>query len=290
MKLTIDIISRGRPGLLLDTVNQTLPNISRDDTTLFVALDEDDAAGRSCIDKMPADNRVKVSVKPREDSRGEKYDRALVEAPADVYLLGVDCAPLLTPAFDQIIVNAARLFPDGIGCVYTPMANASFPGYQAPTAKLVEKLGCTYNHEYPYWFIDHELDDICRMIGRYVCIDIDVDLKRRRPDNTQRMWDLAFWTAYFDVMTLERRARARAIIKSEDFECPAWQKIVLCNSYQPIESRSHWINSNVRAQAAEIEAQRGEKDPPDEGYKRAKARAEAKLLDLYAAIKEKQAA
>ena len=286
MNLTMIVPTRGRPNLLLETLAHTILNVSREDTKILICVDDDDKPTIDALGRLPQDDRVRVSIKPREDSRGEKYDRALTEAKADVYLLAVDCAPVLTPAFDQHIINAARLFPDGIGCVYTPMANASFPGYQAPTARLVEKLGYIYNPEYPYWFVDHELDDICRMIGRHVCVDIDVSTAPLRPAKTIRMHDLAFWTSYFDVMTLERRLKARDIINSTDFESPDWLKQVLCNSYQPIEARSYWINNNVRTNAAAIEAQRGETAPPDEGYLRAKAKADKKLIEVFAALKQ----
>lgn len=285
MKLTMIIPTRGRPNLLLETLAHTILNVGRDDTRILICVDDDDKSTIECLGQLPTDDRVKVSIKPREDSRGEKYNRALAEAEADVYLLAVDCAPILTSGFDQAIINAARLFPDGIGCVYTPMANASFPGYQAPTAGLVAKLGYIYNPEYPFWFVDHELDDICRMIGRYVCVDVDVQTSAMRPAKTIRLRDLEFWTRYFDLMTMERRLKARAIINAVDFECPQWMKAIMRDWYQPIEARSYWINNNVRNQAAEIEAQRGETAPPDEGYLRAKAKADKKLIEVFAALK-----
>lgn len=219
-----------------------------------------------------------MSVRPREDSRGEKYDRALTEAPADVYLPAVDCAPVITPAFDQAIINAARVFDDGICCVHTPMINGSFPpGLQAFTAGWVEKIGYIYNHEYPFWFIDHETDDLARLICRYVPVDINVNVSELRPDKTMRLRDLAFWTTYYDMMTLERRLKARQIINSPDFEGSHGLKLALCNNYHAVEARSYAINKWVRENAAAIEAQRGEQGSPDEGYLRAKAKAEHKL-------------
>lgn len=286
MKLSIIIATRGRPELLKTTIENTLPHISSEKTRVLVCVDDDDQKTIDSLRFLPIDSRLTFSIKPREDSRGEKYDRALTEATADIYLPAVDCAPILTPGFDKTITSAATLFPDGIGCVYTPMVNASFPGLQAPTAKLVEKLGHIYSHEYPYWFIDHELDDIARMIGRYVCIDVDVSTAPMRPSKTIRMWDLAWWTVYFDMMTLERRLRARAIIDSVDFEEAQWRKAIMRDQYQPIEARSRWINGNVRANAVAIQNDRGEKGPPDEGYLRVKAKAEQKLQALYAAMRQ----
>lgn len=283
MSLTVIIPTRGRPDKLAKTVDSMVKNVSRDDTRILVCVDEDDL--ETLKHWAPVHRRVIVSIKPREDSRGEKYDRALKECPADVYMLHVDCVPVLTPGFDQKIIDAASLFEDGIGCVYTPMANASFPGSQCPTAKLVEKIGYTYNHEYPFWFIDHELDDICRMIGRLVFADVKCEHREMRPGTTIRLRDLEFWTTYFDLMALERRAKARQIIMSDDFKATPKQKQILCNSYQIVEARSANINAGVRANAAIIERERGDKNPPDEGYLRAKARAEQKLSELLRTLK-----
>lgn len=285
MSLTINIATRGRPELLRKTIEASLPNMVRSDTVLMVSIDDDDKETVASLEGLPIDDRIHISVKPREDSRGEKYDRALKEAPASVYLPAVDCAPFLTPRFDEKILEAANLFPDNIGCVYTPMANSSFPSLQAPTAGLVKKLGHIYNHEYPFWFIDHELDDICRMIGRFVFVDVNVSHRPWRPGTTIRLRDLEFWTSYYDLMTLERRLKARAIIMSPEFQAPDWQRKVLANSYQVVESRSRQINASVRQNAAAIEEQRGDKNPPDEGYLRAKAKAETKLSQFLQTLK-----
>ncbi len=289
MSLTVIIPTRDRPQLLLKTMASAIVNSVNHDTRILVCVDEDDTptidALAHALSGVKPDGRLCISVKPREDSRGEKYDRALTEAPGSVYLLGVDAAPIMTKGYDQLILDAASLFPDNIGCVYAPMANASFPSYQAPTAGLVKRLGGCYSREYAFWFVDHELDDICRMIGRYVCVDINVDCHSMRPGKTLRLRELEFWTTYFDLMTLERRLKARDIIMSPDFQAPDWQKTVLCNSYQPIESRSYWINSNVRNNAAYIEKQRGDPGPPDEGYLRVKRKAENKLTNTLAALR-----
>lgn len=285
MRLTVNIATRGRPDLLKKTTEIFLKNMVLDNTALMLSVDDDDKETIAALDRFPIDLRLKYSVKPREDSRGEKYDRALTEHPADVYLPAVDSVPILTEGFDKIILDSARVFPDGIGVVNTPMANSSFPGLQAPTAKLVEKLGFIYNHEYPFWFIDHELDDIARMIGRFIFAPVRCLQHEWRPGTTTRLRDLEFWTAYYDLMNIERRAKAREIINGKDFLSPEWLKEILRNSYQVVESRSLQINWGVRNNAKKIEAERGDKGPPDEGYLRAKAKAEQKLTQLLRTLK-----
>lgn len=284
MKLTYIITTRGRPDEIKRTLEDTIPSIRRGDTKILVCVDSDDIETIAVLKSFYLDSRVIISIKPREDSRGEKHDRALTEAPADIYMMGHDCASIRTPGFDQIIVDAAGLFPDGIGCVYTPMANAAFPSMQAITAKLVEKIGYTYSHEYPYWFIDHELDDIARMIGRYVCVNMDTEHHQtRRPSKTTRLRDLEFWTCYFDAATIYRRELARSII--DDMDEPEWRKTMLKTWNAPIESRSMYINACVRANAAAIEKDRGEDGPPDLGYLRIVGEAQKIINRRYHELK-----
>lgn len=281
MTLTVIVTTRERPHQMVETVGRTLNNVTLKDTTILVCADSDDPMTLRMLKVLPDSPHIKVSVKQREDSRGEKYDRALTEAPADVYLPAHDCVPILTKGFDRIILNATAVYPDGIGCVYTPMANASFPGLQAITAKMVEKIGYIYNHEYPFWFIDHELDDIARMIGRFVFVDVELSIQPMRPSKSIRLRDLAFWTTYFDAMTLERRKIAHRIIDDPEFKSPGWLKGVLKEQHQAVEARSYWVNGQVRAMAEQIEQERGSDGPPDAGYLRAKAAAEKKLLRVY---------
>lgn len=286
------IATRGRPEKLLETVRHTALNMSRDDTKLLICVDDDD---QPTIDALPSlrmcDERITVSVKPREDSRGEKYDRALKEAKADVYLPAVDCAPILTPAWDQKIINVARLYEDGICCVHTPMVNAGGfpPALQAFTAKWVEKIGYIYNYEYPFWFIDHEADDMARLMCRYLPVQIEVSTAPMRPKKTHRLRDLVFWTTYYDEMTLERRKKAHAIVMSEDFQASPVDKLAILNNYVVTEQRSYGINAWVRANAAAIEKDRGEEGPPDPGYLRALKRAETKLEQVRAEMMKEAA-
>lgn len=278
MKLTMNIITRGRPTELLNTVQNTLPHVKREDTIMMISVDDDDQLVIDCLGDLPQDDRIKISIKPREDSRGEKYDRALVEHPADLYLAAVDCAPITTPGWDEMMIEAAEKFPDGIGCVYTPMSNYYFPGLQAPTAKLVEKMGWIYNHAYPFWFIDHELDDICRMIGRFSFVDVSF-VNAVRPATTIRMHNLEFWVHYFNAHVAERVGLAHKIIDSPDFMDEPWRKEMLKTQSVITTLRSTLINLNVLEHHKVIEDQRGDRTPiqDDPGYLRILEKAKAKF-------------
>lgn len=280
LKLTISMMTRGRPKIAAETIERTLSNITCKDTTLMVLLDEDD-------ETLPEFMRIfskaypplYLSVRPREDSRGQKYDRALTECPADVYLPTCDYAPITTKGFDERILEAAAKFPDGIGCVYTQMANMSFPHYQAPTAKLVELMGYIYPPYFPFWFIDHWLDDISRMIDRVAYLEIASPMIQLPGGHkTIGLRDLEFWTWLYDLGRNERRRQASKIIEALDE--PRWRKDMLRANFPWHEHRSICINTSVRANAAAIERTRGGvESEPDARYLRIKDRADALMTE-----------
>jgi hypothetical protein len=280
MSLSIILAARARPDLLKQTVARTLPNIRESDTKFLIAVDEDDpetvAAAKEC-------DGVVVSVMPREDSFGGKYNRVLTEAPADVYLPMCDYAPHITPGFDTRILEAASLFPDGIGVVYNHMANLSFPDVNGVTAKFAEKMGYLYPPYFPYWFVDHWVDDIVKLIGRISFADVVLD-KSKRPGTHDRR-DVAWWATFYDAGLIHRRNLARSIIESEDFLEPEWRKKLLLSDYHMlIEGRSKMTNDTAR--------QTQWHKPPeaiDDRYRRIKSKAQGLLREWLPELEAEQA-
>lgn len=276
MRLTTIITTRGRPDLLKQTVLTTLRTMALPESRLVIAVDDDDEATLADIGWLPRDKRLLLSVEPREDTRGPKADRALRVAPADVYMPMGDYTPIHKEGWDAAICEAATLFPDGIGCVNTPLINASFPGIQAPTAKLVELMGYIYPPHFPFWFIDHWLDDVARMIGRYCTVDIGSDhhsLAGQRTTIGRR--EVGFWADYFDLLTQTRQEQAYSIINAMDE--PGTTKSRLVMNFPLVDYRSRWVNLIAKLQHPP------ENDPeelPDERYLRAKAKADAHIARL----------
>lgn len=246
LQLTICLATRARPERLIDTITRTVALMGEANTQMVVCIDDDDEATQAARAQIEGiDDRVIVDSRPREDALGMKWDRGIAYG-GDCFLPQADYTPYVTPGFDSKILEAASIFPDGIGCTYTNMANASFARSQAPTRKLVEMLGYMYGLPYfPYWFVDHWLDDIVRLIDRISFADVDVDAGVKLP--TQEMRDVAWWATFFDSQRLVRRRHARAIIDSPEFQEPEWRKELLRRHYPLIEYRSQNINDSVRA-------------------------------------------
>lgn len=281
MKLSINLATRGRPELLISTIERTLSNIVCPDTQLIVSADDDDDGTAEVITARYYDHpQVGLSIEPREDSLGAKYNRVLEVAPADVYLAMVDYAPHVTSGFDQKILDAAAYLPDGIGVVYNHMANLSFPGINAVTALMVEAMGGKMYPEYfPVWFIDHWLDDIARYIGRISFADVEIDTLRR--PGTQNMRDLEFWTRFFTMTAPMREDIAKSIIRSPIFEAPTLERLLLERNFPLTRERSRIINAMVLAGGT------GGPEVPDyDRHRRLRDRASVLVKDLGGSIEE----
>ncbi len=236
MILSIILATRGRPHLLIPTIEQTVENMRNLNTQLVVAVDDDDKATLDAFAARSWSERVILSRHEREDSLGEKYNSRLTVAPADVYLVMVDYAPHATPGFDQKILDAASIFPDGIGVIYNHMANLLFPQINAVTHRMVELMGGIYPRHYPYWFVDHHLDVVAKMIDRYVGADVELDTSRR--PGTMDAREPGWWATFFDAMAPARREIARRIIEAPDFDEPGWRKWMLVSRWDLIEEVS----------------------------------------------------
>ena len=256
-KLVISLPTRGRPQQLLDTIRRSTANLVLPNTVLMVQVDADDEATKQAVvvalDSGKLDQRVTLSVRPREDTVAAKWNRAL-SIPADLYLVDADDAPFVTPGYDAKLLEAAAKFPDGVGMVYGHMANASFSSAVAPTAKLCELMGSRIFPEYfPYWFVDHWTDDVAKLIGRISFADVWTD--QAAVGKTMELREPAFWATWFDAAYKMRRREAEYILTESGVEQAGWDYYWINREF--IEHRSRWTNHHVRAQAKQLEGWSG---------------------------------
>lgn len=276
MRLAISLATRGRPERVLDTIRRSVVNLRHPETILQVQVDEDDKptieALETFIELPMATQRIDVNIKPREDTIAEKWNRVL-SVPADVYLVAADDDPYVTEGYDSLICRAAERFPDGIGMVYGHLANLSFSGAVAPTARLCDLMGgVIFPPIFPYWFVDHWTDDLARIIGRISFANIRTD--QSKPGVTQEMREPGWWATFYDAAYLYRRRQAHEIIDNAEFICSEWQRDILKSHHPLVEVRSRMINQSVRNESAKLSAWAGNLQV-DERYNRVKQRAVA---------------
>ena len=271
-KLVISLATRGRPRQVVDTIKRSVENFTHPETMMVVQADADDEATISAVKTAVTEGKmgaVSLSVKYREDTIAEKWNRAL-EIPADVYLVAADDDPYVVKGYDTAILEAADRFPDGIGYVYGHLANLSFTGAVAVTRKMADLMGYIFPPYFPYWFVDHWTDDVARITGRISFANIQTD--QSKAGKTQEMREPGWWATFFDACYLMRRKQAHDIIDSPEFQGEPWQKALLKANHPLVEVRSRLLNGSVRAQDKELSGWSGLSNA-DERYKRVKQRA-----------------
>ena len=257
MKLSIVLATRKRPGILVRTVAQTLANVTHPDTRLVICADDDDDGTISMQAKI-TDPRVIWSIEPRPDTVAEKYNRVMKVAPADVYMVHVDYAPQMTKGFDERVLEAATVYPDGYAFILGHLANLAFTSINAVTHKLAAKMGGIYPEHFPYWFIDHWFEDLARKTGRQVFVDAQVDCNNKQP--TIGKAEPFLWGAVFEALKSERHAIALDIINSPDFDDTEVRKRALIRNFALSDDWSFLINYGLRDDGGDI--------PDDERYMR----------------------
>lgn len=262
MKLAISLATRGRPAQLVETIKRSVVNWTDPNTCLYVVADDDDPATVEAVKSSSlnipnidgrTENPLRLVIRPRPDTIAEKWNVVTELCPdADAYLISADDAPDITPGYDTKILEAASRFPDGIGVVYGHLANASFPSVMAPTRKFVDKLGYLFPPHFPYWFVDHWVDDVARLIDRISFADVRTD--QGKAGQTQEMREPGWWATWFDAGYLMRRKQAASIINGDDFQETDSRKQMLLAHCPLIEHRSRWVNDNVRSTSRQMEA------------------------------------
>jgi hypothetical protein len=286
MSVTCVLATRGRPQMLMETVKETLRHVVLADTRIMIAADADDPGTLAVLHAFANDSRIVGSVRDREDDLGSKFNRVLEDAPAYVYAHMVDYAPFVTPGFDQNLMNVAVSIPHNVGVINCRMPTLCFTASQGITHGLAKHLGFIYPPYFPYWFVDHWIDDIARMIGRLFYVDNEVDCSRR--PGTQELREPGWWATFYDVLAPMRRKQAQRIILSKGFTTYDMQRLLI-EAFPMHEHRSKWINHQVRAQDPYM-VTGGGAGPPDERYARVKARAVKMIKEIITEIEEEEVA
>lgn len=213
MKVNCCIPSRGRHKLVGDCVRQLLATAKLEDTRIVVGLDDDEAVAADT--QFPGDGeRAIYSIEPREDSLGAKYNRCAVASPADIYVLWSDDQTITSPGWDQVLVETAKQFTDGIGVLYFGKVPGILQPGMAVTQGFIDQVGYFAPPYFPYWWHDTTIDEIGRLSGRIVNCDITVKMLADLKGASRGVRDIAWWANFFDATRPERIAAADRIIDS----------------------------------------------------------------------------
>lgn len=283
MSINICIASRGHPKQLRETVWQTMAAASLPTTKAIIALDRDDKTNEEI--KLPSNDRIVLSIGDREDSLGEKYNRAWRAAPADWYVLATDDMAISTPKWDEEIEKAGALFTDGIGVVYfgQPPVPSSMPASFAVSHKMALVMGFFMCPHHPFWWHDTTMDEIAHFTGRHIIADCRMTYPYGY-GKTRGLREISYWATFFDLMRLWRWQIAERIIDSPENTDPAWRKLQLKQSVNNKCEQFLMRNAQLRdpLNARNQENQQSYDAPDDERYQRIKAASLVEVAKLQA--------
>ena len=219
-EIAILLSTRGRPEKLLQVFNSLKTStVGRDKISLWLYVDDDDAVTRQAIDggTFPEVGfPVHWNIGPRTPEWGQTF-HVLWQATgrtAEVYMMANDDVRFETVGWDNVLREHFARYPDGIvlACPYDPVAPeiATFP---IIGGKWLNIMGFIYAGYFHYWFDDMWVDQVGRMIGRYINIPILLSPIKGK-GKTQRMRCLPFWTRFFQLTLRERKEAAAKLINA----------------------------------------------------------------------------
>lgn len=286
MAITVCLPTLGRPDSLRDAVKSLIDTSVLDDTRIVIGFNQDDPT-----QNLVAVDKTVISVAPREDSLGAKYNRCAKAAPSDLYVAWADDCITNTQGWDKILTEAASFYPDGCGSIYFGVREgSSLPIGWAVTHKMVEKVGYFCAPYFPFWYHDTWLDEIARLTGRNFYADVSVVFPAGQ-GKTRGLRDVAFWATFFDLTRPLRRQIAERILRDPDLIQPNWHRMQLLQTTDAMCRQLEQRNANLRdpLQAKNWETNVGFDNAPTDAYLRIKAQAEQMLLELYGPVKTEAA-
>lgn len=219
-EIAILLSTRGRPEKLQEVfASLKQSTVGKNQISLWLYVDEDDAVTRKVIDARGFPDLgfpVHWHIGFRTPDWGQTY-RILWEATgrsAEVYMIANDDVRFETVGWDNVLRAEFARYPDGIvlACPFDPVAPeiATFPILGGGWLNTIGGIYAGYFH---YWFDDMWVDQIGRMIGRYINIPILLSPIKGK-GKTQRMRCLPFWTKFFHLTLRERKDIATQLIQA----------------------------------------------------------------------------
>jgi hypothetical protein len=219
-EIAILLNTRSRPEKLAEVFDSLrLTTRQKDKISLWVCIDDDDDLTRAAIDagKLPDPGfplHWNFGPSPQDWDTPFKILWGLSGRTAEIYMLANDDVRFETDGWDNIVRNQFKPYPDGVvlACPWDPVAPdiATFPIVGWGWFQTLESV---YSGYFFYWFEDKWLDEIGRMIERYINIPVLLSPIRGK-GRTHRMRCLPFWTQFFHLTLRARKELATKLINA----------------------------------------------------------------------------
>jgi hypothetical protein len=217
-EIAILIATRARPQYLAEVLQSLARHtLRKDKTALWIYVDDNDEVTQSaCAEHKFCDPGFPVHwhVGPPPASLGETHEAlwAASGRTAEIYMVSVDDARFDTPAWDDVIRRHFASYHDGVLLAFPhdPMTH-DVGTYPIFGWRWLETMKQVFPGYFPYWFDDHWMSQIALLIGRWFKLPILL-YPIRGKGRTKRMRNLPFWTRFFQLMLVERRAAASRLL------------------------------------------------------------------------------
>jgi hypothetical protein len=242
-----------------------------------VGVDSDDTSSLELRFRLSNLPKVKVSIAPREDTLGAKWNRCAEAAPADLYVIWADDITIATPGWDERLALAATSkFGGGPGCVFFGNITGTLQTGIAVTREWIASVGYFCPPFFPFWWCDTWLDELARLSGCFTQADVGAQLLQGIRGNSRGVRDVTFWGQFFQATRPWRLEAAAKLVEAGDGDASIfvrWPELIA-----QLDERDSPNRNPSRAHL--MEQQLGFDAPADARYLRAKARAEAMLREL----------
>jgi hypothetical protein len=220
-EISILMATRGRPEMLSEEIMALKENTARKNkTTLWIYVDDDDQITRRAIDgkKIPDPGfPIHWHIGPRPPALGQAHQALWNDSGrvSEIYMITCDDARFDTPGWDEIVRKKFAEFSDGVLLAFAEDPNASDQAtYPFIGWGFLQTLG--YEKVFPgifaFWFDDKWVEHIGIMAGRCGKIPMVINPIGGDKGKTQRMRCVPFWTRFFQLTLVERKACAEQLI------------------------------------------------------------------------------
>lgn len=268
MKITVAIVTRGRPAALIGMVmSMWRLRGGQHDLEFAIGIDQDDDATRNAFCLLVKDG-VPASLYDtrRTDTRGHVVNSLLWYCrDADLITVPADWQFCITPSWDDVLAQASGTHPervlwwsqpDNLACV-TPVIPCKW--LRAIDWKLSPEV-------FPFWWDDTWIEEIDQMIGGGLSLKVRASLAGVH-GKTTRGRDFGFWANVFSKTRYRRVEQARQIARSLGVPEPSLDVLADLGASYAMRDTHQLVNADY------FQRIYGDESPPDETYLRVKSAA-----------------
>lgn len=220
-EISILMATRGRPDMLAEEISTLKENTARKDKiALWIYVDNDDQVTRSAIDGGKFGDPgfpIHWHIGPRPGALGQTHQILWDKSgrASEIYMITCDDARFDTPGWDEVVRKRFAEFSDGVLLAFADDPNCSdqatypFIGWGFLQTLGYEKV---FPGVFPFWWDDRWVEHIGLMAGRGAKIPMVINPIGGDKGKTQRMRCVPFWTRFFQLLLVERKACAEQLI------------------------------------------------------------------------------